>query len=169
MSNETDFYIRPAEFSDIPLLDSIERAGDMMFPAGRLPKGIGTIPVSELESGCTGGLLWISESDQQVTGFALADIMETSMHLRQLVVTPSYGRRGIGRALVKQVENTAVVRGCKSVTLTTFNDISWNAPYYESLGYQKIDKHELTTWLKRILENESDSGLTNRVAMMKLI
>ena len=138
-----------------------------MFPVGRLPKGSGTVPGSELEIGCNRGLLWVSESDHQLMGFALANIMDTSMYLRQLVVIPLYGRRGIGRALVKRVENEAVVRGCKSVSLTTFADISWNAPYYASLGYRMIENSEMTTWLKRILDSEKDLGLMNRVAMMK--
>ncbi len=58
--------------------------------------------------------------------------------LDEVAVAPAHGRRGIGRALVDEVVAWAAAGGFPSVTLATFRDVPWNAPYYEKLGFEVV-------------------------------
>ena len=49
--------------------------------------------------------------------------------------------------------------GLKSVTLTTFANIPWNAPYYERCGFRRLSADELTPGLLRIGREEAERGL----------
>ncbi len=91
------------------------------------------------------------------------------MHLDELDVLPGYGRNGIGSALVEAVEDCALDRGCVEITLTTFRDVPWNAPFYARLGFEPIPEQDLGTELVRRLLDETALGLkrSTRVAMRK--
>ncbi len=45
------------------------------------------------------------------------------------------------------------------MTLTTFTDIPWNAPYYTRLGFRVLDAGELTEGLREIRRAEAAMGL----------
>lgn len=47
---------------------------------------------------------------------------------------PRFARRGIGRALLFQVADAARARGYAEIAGTTFRDVIFNGPFYESLG-----------------------------------
>ena len=57
------------------------------------------------------------------------------------------------------------------LTLTTFRDIPWNAPYYERLGYRQVPQAEVGGGLARIfaLERHADGDGRNRIAMRKAL
>jgi len=56
-----------------------------------------------------------------------------------------------------------------SITLTTFNAISWNAPYYERIGFEIIRAEDMPKYLQLKLENEAAAGFQRdkRCAMRK--
>ncbi|MBW4457630.1 MAG: GNAT family N-acetyltransferase [Nostoc indistinguendum CM1-VF10] len=54
----------------------------------------------------------------------------------QIDVAPEHGQRGIGSALVGTVCTWAKQQGYRIVSLSTFRDIPWNAPFYSKLGFQ---------------------------------
>jgi hypothetical protein len=75
-------------------------------------------------------------------------------------------RQGIGTALVSAVCAWAVAKGLGAVTLTTFRDVAWNAPFYRRFGFRVID--DLTPGLAAIRTREhalGDDDLGPRVAM----
>jgi hypothetical protein len=53
------------------------------------------------------------------------------------------------------------------VTLTTYRDIPWNAPFYRRLGFEELTAAELTPDLREIVLAEAKKGLepTRRVVM----
>ena len=51
------------------------------------------------------------------------------------------------------------------VTLTTFEDLPWNAPFYQRLGFRKLTEDELTAPIATLLERERAVGMIRRVAM----
>ena len=55
------------------------------------------------------------------------------------------------------------------MTLTTFTDVPWNAPYYRRLGWTTIDETDLSPGLARVVERETAHGLSRwpRVAMRR--
>jgi hypothetical protein len=55
------------------------------------------------------------------------------------------------------------------VTLTTFEHVPWNAPYYARHGFAVLSEHELGPGLRRLRDEETRHGLdpTLRVVMRK--
>lgn len=67
-----------------------------------------------------------------------------------------------GRAWVAQHDLPAL-------TLTTYRDVPWNAPYYERLGFQVLTEVEMTAGLRSIRAHEAACGLARwpRVTMRR--
>jgi hypothetical protein len=60
-----------------------------------------------------------------------------------------------------------MARGDDLVTLTTFRDVPWNAPYYERIGYRALREDEIGPELRALMAREAGHGLDPalRVAM----
>lgn len=84
---------------------------------------------------------------------------------------PEFARRGIGRALIDAIGREPVARERRRLTLTTFQDVPWNAPYYARLGFVAVDEESLPGDLSRIVANERAAGLHQwpRVVMQRPI
>ena len=155
--------VREADPSEWGLLRAIEDAGDEMF----LEVGIG--PFQSLEEDdhlATAAVVLVSGTPPR--GFACVDVVDGVAHLWQLSVHPSWGRQGIGRALIEAVCDWASSNGYPAVTLTTFRDVPWNAPFYSRLGFRTLD--EFPPGLAAIREHEKDLGDDDfgpRVAMRR--
>jgi predicted N-acetyltransferase YhbS len=74
-------------------------------------------------------------------------------------VHPSHTRQGLGRRLLETAVLWAEQQSLSAVTLTTFADVPWNAPYYQRLGFQTLAESELTEGLQRIVKHEAARGL----------
>ena len=46
-----------------------------------------------------------------------------------------------------------------AVTLSTFRDVPWNAPYYAKLGFQALADEALAPDLRAIRTHEAEAGL----------
>jgi GNAT superfamily N-acetyltransferase len=155
--------IREADPSEFGLLRQIEDSADDMFTA----IGIGPFAALE-EDNHLGRAAVVLVSGRPAHGFACVDIVDGVAHLWQLSVVPSFGRQGIGRALVQAVCDWASSKGYAAVTLTTFRDVPWNAPFYSRLGFRVMD--ELPPGLQAIRDHEAEIGDDDfgpRVAMRK--
>ncbi len=160
-----DWTIRVARTDDIAALADVERASDRLFPEGRLPPGDATYTLEGLRASCAAGLLLVAEIDCRIAGFAFCEPADGRLHLTGLAVHPDFGRRGIGAALVECVIAEARGRGLAGVTLTTFEDLPWNAPFYRRLGFRLIEEGELTPFLQATLTRER-AVMRERVAML---
>lgn len=159
------YQIRLAEEADLTYLHAVERAAARLFPAERLPDPDDVMPMEELERAAANGLLWIAVGAGEVIGFAMAKEEAGLLHLAEVAVHPDHGRRGVGTQLVRAVIRQAVERRLGGVTLTTFCDLPFNAPFYAKLGFRILDPAELSPMLRDILAEEARLGMTNRVAM----
>jgi GNAT superfamily N-acetyltransferase len=154
---------------ELPLLPEIELRASGLFNAFAFTADIPAdpTPVAEFEVGHRAGLLWVArtEADEPV-GFALVEDFGPHLHLEELDVLPEHGRRGLGTRLVREVLSFAAARR-RAVTLTTFRDIPWNAPYYARLGFRAIPAEEWSEPLADCMRREAARGLTPelRVAM----
>ena len=70
---------------------------------------------------------------EQVIGFAAAAPKGRELHLHELSVARSWQRRRIGATLL-DARNS----GFRAITLTTWRDIAWNAPFYASQGFVEV-------------------------------
>lgn len=107
----------------------------------------------------------------RVVGFALLDRVGGIPHLEEVDVEPDFGRRGIGRLLVLASCDWARAQGSDRITLSTFRDVAWNAPFYARLGFDEISETALSVALRRLREKEGREGLdpSKRIMMCRLL
>lgn len=105
------------------------------------------------------GLVWVAEDEGELTGFAACQLYMDALHLWEIAVRHDRQGRGAGRALMAEVGAEARRRDAGAVTLTTFRELPWNGPFYESLGYRILARHELNGRLTAILMRERRLGL----------
>jgi GNAT superfamily N-acetyltransferase len=167
----TDYIVRLAGPEHVDLLPDIEREAATRF-GDSLPESVlsHVTPADDLAAAQQAGLLWVAlEPAGAPVGFAVASICGRRVHLDELDVLPRYGRKGMGSALVEAIEDYALNSGCVEITLTTFRDVPWNAPFYARIGFEVIPEQELGAELVRRLSDEAALGLerSRRVAMRK--
>jgi GNAT superfamily N-acetyltransferase len=102
-----------------------------------------------------------------VVGFALVELIDGHPHLEEMDVHPAFGRRGIGSRLLEAVRDWTRSAGYPGITLTTFREVPWNAPFYARAGYRALKSHELSPALRELVRSEAARGLdpVTRVVM----
>lgn len=114
------------------------------------------------------GLVWVATlGGQPPAGFALARILDGAIYLQEMDVDPQHARRGLGKRLVQAVCEGARRAGYPAVTLSTFRDLPWNAPFYEKLGFRVLAEAELRAGLQTVRQQETQIGFprAERVCM----
>lgn len=86
--------------------------------------------------------LWVGNAIDQVHGNRHA-------HIFILYVVPEHRRRGIGRALMRYVENWAIQRGDRQIGLQVFQSNKPALNLYNQLGYQTQ-----SLWMVKFLSAE---------------
>lgn len=155
-------------------LVELERAAQATFGE---PGGIPEIaddeprPVEWLRRFTPHGRVWVvlDDGDDVPVGYLVAEPVDGCLHVEQVSVHPRAARRGFGRALVEHVAGLARAGGVPALTLTTFAEVPWNAPYYERIGFRVVPDAELTPGLRRIVDAEAAVGLDRwpRVVMRR--
>lgn len=159
------YKIRPAEPADVSFLPVIEAASDTLLTAiggqplrGALPPGADR---REFASA-----LALLVAGRPGVGFARLEELDGGVHLEQLSVLPGHAGRGMGRALVEAAKSWARERGYGAMSLCTFADVPFNAPFYASCGFAVVA--EPTGDLATLRRHEAGLGLDalgRRVAM----
>lgn len=155
------YVIALAREQDLERIHSIELAALALFDG----HGLDDVPAlfaaeAELRKAQEVGHVWVALANDVPVGFAQVKAIEhRALHLEELDVHPEHGRRGLGRRLVTTVCDWAAAQGYESVTLTTFRDIPWNAPFYASLGFAVVPPEALTLALASIVHEEGRRGL----------
>lgn len=111
------------------------------------------------------GLVLMAVLDGRAVGFAACELYRDALHLHELAVRLRKQGRGVGQALVAAVVEEAHRRGRSAVTLTTFRDLEWNAPWYARQGFVELVAGQLGERLRQELADEDERGLTGRCAM----
>jgi len=168
------YAIRLAHAGDVPLLAAIERAAAALFaPYGFAEQfAAETTPADDLAAAARERRLWVATgAGDAPVGFVLCVELDGAAHVLEVDVDPAHGRRGLGRALLAEVDGWARRRDLPAITLTTFVDVPWNAPFYERLGFRVLPDDALPDALRDVLRHEAERGLPaeRRVAMRKLV
>jgi GNAT superfamily N-acetyltransferase len=169
-----DYTITAAAPGHVEELPHIELAAASRFRGYDVPLALfaDATPLAVLAEAQASGHLWVAlERSGGCVGFALVEPSGARLHLHELDVLPDHGGRGVGRALVRQVERWAGAHGFAEVTLTTYRDVPWNGPLYGRLGYESVPPEHLDVELAARLESEAAHGLDSmpRVAMRKRV
>lgn len=159
--------IRLAFPADVLSLPTIEAAAGEAFRSIGMPE-IADDPlpnVQQLSGHASDGRLWVATVDDQVVAYALAVERDGSAHLEQVSVHPDHAGQRIGADLVDAVASWVRDRGDERLTLTTFADVPWNAPYYRKLGFHPLPDEALGPQLAAELSEERARFAAPRLAM----
>lgn len=101
----------------------------------------------------------VAHVGEAMAGFLVAQPFSRELHIWEMDVAPAFQRRGIGAGLVRAAQIDARNTGFKALTLTTFRDLEWNAPFYARLGFEEVTALDAHPRLAGELANEVDDGL----------
>jgi len=156
------YSITPAAPEDIADLVFADLAASQLFAGtGYIPDEDLTehVPVDVLEAAMAPGHLTAARFRGDAIGYALTSLRGNSLYLDQISVDPAHGRKGLGAALMGHVCRNARRRGLKSVTLSTFRDLAWNAPFYRRQGFRELPRRRMEDWMHKIEAAQAASGL----------
>jgi GNAT superfamily N-acetyltransferase len=168
------YTIRLAKQKEVALLPDIERrAGSLYAPRAEALGLSGEVSVNTLdtlERANLDGRLWVAvDAEGAPVAFALVVELGLFAHLDEMDVLPEHGRKGIGSALLETVCEWAFTRGFSAVTLSTFRDVPWNAPFYARHGFVTLDPSDQPPELANIVAVERKKGFRTdlRVIMQR--
>jgi len=161
---------RSARSEEIETIRALERASARRF-VGLMddlaadepsPAAVLTIRIGE------GGLI-VAEEDGAIVGFVMFRRVEARAYVEQLDVLPAVAGRGIGAALLDAVAARARAAGLDGLSLSTFREVPWNAPYYRRLGLVEVADGALTPGMRDIRAEHIRRGLDEdaRVFMVR--
>lgn len=161
--------IRAARVEELPVLRDIERAAGLCFRDIGMPEIADDEPpaLDVLARYQRAGHAWVAaDAADQPIAYLIAELVDGNLHIEQVSVHPDAAHRRLGRRLLDHLENT----GVPALTLTTFADVPWNAPYYLRCGFRILTDSELTPGLRAIRAAEAEHGLDRwpRVCMHRV-
>jgi len=161
-----DYVIRLAEPGEVSLLPVVERRAVVLFESclaetGLTPETLYDVTsVEELAEAQLRRHVWVAVSPGgELVGFAMVLELGSIAHLDELDVLPEHGRRGLGSRLLGTVCAWARDAGYSKVTLTTFRDVAWNAPFYQRHGFHIVDPKALSEEHVQLVRSEAARGL----------
>ncbi len=162
--------IRRALATDVPLLGPLEDRAGQRF---RESVHAYCADFSHFDAGylarlAAAGTVWVAVgADDTPIGFAIAEPRGGEGYLHELDVDLAHGRRGVGRALVRRVAEWARSVDFETLLLSTFDDVPWNAPYYQRLGFEIVPLHAYDDAMRAQRQRDASAGmrLESRVMM----
>jgi GNAT superfamily N-acetyltransferase len=163
----TMYSIRCARPDDLIYLPAIERETAAQFQATSY-SAMANADLASARIDPDHDYVWVLADEQdQPIGFAIAHVLDESIHLHEIDLHPNYARQGLGRRLIEAVADWARARGATALTLTTFSDVPWNGPYYARLGFRPLDVARLNPALQAVRRAEESAGfpMAHRICM----
>jgi len=158
----TDFTIRLARPEDAEAFHTVEEdAADLLRQEPSLQDI--TIPPSsdadEYRSMIRAGHSLAALVNDTIVGFAAARAYGRELHLHEMSVAIAHQGKRIGATLLKALQIDARNAGLQAITLNTFRDIPWNAPFYARHGFVIVEDIEAHPRLADSLERAAAAGL----------
>lgn len=130
--------VRGARETDLDRLPDIDVSAARRF-AGSSQAWIVDMPPMPLDKHQAfhaAGHLWVAvDADDLPVGFLAAEPLDDALHIAELSVCLDVQGRGLGSAMLDVALAAASASGFRCVTLTTYRDLSWNAPFYARHGF----------------------------------
>jgi GNAT superfamily N-acetyltransferase len=140
-------------------IETIENAADQLL-IDRLMPDVWEPAASGESRAAEPGYSLVAEATDTGTVIGFVHVLETDQiaHLEQLSVLPEHGRRGCGRMLVEAAKAEARDRGHHWMSLRTYADVPWNAPFYARIGFTETEP--ATDFHRHLVEVEDRLGLS---------
>jgi predicted N-acetyltransferase YhbS len=168
----SDLLIRRARRGDLRAIIELEvAAGQLFADIGMISPALAGPPdAAERQRQIDDQQTWVTvDDDDHPIAHLVMTSVDANAHLEQVSVAPAHARRGVGRALIEDAVVRAGSDGYQAMTLTTYDEVPWNGPYYERLGWRPMADAELTLGLRAIRDHEIALGLDEwpRVCMVR--
>lgn len=162
--------IRAARPDELSTLQVIEVASGAMFLSVGMDAVAEDPPpeLSDLAAQQRAGHILVSTDTADLpVAYLILEELDGWAHIAQLTVHPDHARQGLGRSLILEAGRWAGRRGLQGLTLTTFRDVPWNAPYYRRLGFRQVPENHWSAGIRRVVAAETAHGLNRwpRVVM----
>lgn len=110
----------------------------------------------------------VAQTRVEPVAYAAIAPLDRFLHLKELAVDPAHGRRGIGSAIVAAIVAEAARAGHAGVSLSTFRDVPFNAPFYAARGFEELPLEAAPEALKRAFEEEIPPGIRPETRLLML-
>jgi GNAT superfamily N-acetyltransferase len=136
-------------------LNALPNIGETADPAVPLPLPPAVAPpagfpdLSDVEASfiACGGEFLVVELDGHVVGMGgFRPGVDASAEVLRVRVHPARRRRGIGRALMTELEQRATRQGLRSVRLDTATNQPEAMAFYQGLGYREVGRERQPGW-----------------------
>ncbi|MBL4789089.1 MAG: GNAT family N-acetyltransferase [Kordiimonadaceae bacterium] len=163
--------IRNGAANEIEFLRDLQLRSGVIFEAIGMQKIAESPPTERLvfTEAIQHNWLHVACLSGEVAGFTIGQQYGETIHLEQMSVAPEHARRGIGGQLLRAFITEAMESGFENVTLSTFMNVPWNAPFYAKAGFEPVSETEMSPFLRRLQKAEHEVGLdmTARVCMQR--
>lgn len=157
------FFVRAARDSDVAELPALEQSAGELFRTipdlAHIADGDNLSEERYRELVANGWCSVAVDRNDDLCGFLCAEPHGNELHICEVGIRLDCQGRGIGRHLLGLTIAAAKQGGMAAITLTTFRDVAWNAPFYERLGFHLLDSEALGARLRAVLANEAEAGL----------
>lgn len=99
--------------------------------------------------------VWVYEAGGELAGFVLVGSVGAELGVKQISVSPAFGRRGIGSVLMRHVMTATLA---PTIVLDTQADVAWNAPWYQQLGFEVVPAEEWTDAMAQLTREQTEAG-----------
>ena len=166
--------LRATTLADTAALPAIERSAGQRFlqiPELAWIADDQIISAAQHQAFAATGLSWLAQADEHPVGFLVAETLDSSLFIAELSLHQEWQGKGIDRRLICYVAEQACEKGYTSLTLTTFRNVPWNAPWYAQMGFEILPEAALTAALRQKRQEESAHGLAyeSRCAMRLML
>lgn len=149
--------VRLAEQQDLEVIEQIENDADQLLIRHLEPESWSPAPTGLARLSESGFLLVVELDHGPVAGFVHVLEVGGFCHLEQLSVAPDQARHGLGRALVEAAKQEATERGYSQISLRTYADVPWNAPFYATADF--VEEEPATPFHRSLIDVEAQHGL----------
>jgi GNAT superfamily N-acetyltransferase/uncharacterized protein YndB with AHSA1/START domain len=167
-----DVTFRPATPRDAQTIRAIEsEAGQRYVSVGLV--GIADAPPMSLDfvnrKIAAGEVILAIDAHATSVGFVMYEPEASGMYVQELGVLSAYAGRRIGAALLEEVARLARQGRKTKLTLSTFREVPWNAPYYRRLGFRDLVENELDAAMRARRDAHTARGLdeSRRIFMQR--
>ncbi len=159
---------RPDELDDLAMVE-LDATVSLVEAGVSFPGGPSATPRPLLEGALGEGLLYVATgAEGRPVGFLAAHERDGGLYVGEIDVVRRCQRRGIGRALMNRAIGEARDRRLWGAMLTTDRFVSFNAPFYASLGFREVAGEAVPPGLARVLavERAAEHQAARRVGMI---
>jgi GNAT superfamily N-acetyltransferase len=162
--------IRLACSEDLPLLGPLEDRAAQRFWDSAHPDcaDLPHFDLGRLTELFRAGSVWVATGSKgEPIGFVIAEVLDDEGYVHEIDVEQTYGRRGVGRALLRRVAEWARACDLATLLLSTFSDVAWNAPFYQRLGFELVPLSDYTPRMLAQRHSDLAAGMkaTSRVML----